>query len=772
MVGVGPRRASGVSGRKSLALRVEALAPRRLMALTGLFIFALAAIVAGKVTEEGNGRRIETELRVNEAANNCARALNLDLMTATAATAPIGADALKRCYPGGATALYLLAPTGEILFAFGSTQKIGLTPSDAARLTLAAVGETSIQLANVRAFAAWRPLDNGDVVLAAAPARDIFERPPVWITYGLMLAAVGLVCASLMAAFIRQSRSTALAAGAIDTLRETNKALSSGRVSPWRYNVETRSVSFSRSFLEPMGFGPRDRDFTLSEISALVHPNDLRTALATLTGATTGVSDGIVRLRSPMGGWARAYFRTAHGAGRRERTGVAMDMSGAANLSPAAALAQSRLKDAIESIPEAFVLWDGDGNLAAWNRRFTTIFRLAPTDLQVGMSASDVAAIAPAGGAVITDYFAPDAALDQQSVEVALPKERWMHISRRRTAEGGIVCVASNVTDLKRRAKAQLRKERELQALVGDLETSRRELSETMGKYEFERQRAEEASRSKSEFLANMSHELRTPLNAINGFTEIMQSELYGPLGDPKYKEYVDDILLSGRHLLELIEDILDMSKIEAGRLSLNPTKVELEKLLKECSRLVAKRAGDAGVKLNVSVAHAPAAFADARAVKQVALNLLSNAIKFTDEGGEVTLTVEADLDTVTIIVADSGIGIEKQHLDRLGAPFELVEDHISKSRRGSGLGLALSRSLMELQGGLLGIASQRQKGTVACAAFPRRRNAKVRMPQFVRNEAHILTGGAKRFPQEADVRQLPPQPGLEPVRATPEAAE
>jgi two-component system cell cycle sensor histidine kinase PleC len=186
------------------------------------------------------------------------------------------------------------------------------------------------------------------------------------------------------------------------------------------------------------------------------------------------------------------------------------------------------------------------------------------------------------------------------------------------------------------------------------------------------------------------------------------------------------------------------MSRIEAGKLQLEPKRVELERILEECARLVAKRAGDAGVTLTASVAHAPAVFADARAVKQVALNLLSNAIKFTPAGGEVTLTAEADLDGVTVIVVDNGAGIAKEDIVRLGAPFELVENHFSKTRKGSGLGLALSKSLMDLMGGVLALASQEGKGTVACATFPRRKDARVRLPQFIRGEAHVLTAPAE----------------------------
>jgi len=479
----------------------------------------------------------------------------------------------------------------------------------------------------------------------------------------------------------------------------------------------------------------------MREISALVHPQDLRTALAVISGEPSGVSEGVVRVREPGGGWSRSYFRTSPEATRFHRAGVAFDLVGAATLAPGAAIAETRLRDAIESIPEAFVLWDAQSKLAIWNKRFAAIFRIPAKVLKPGLTLDEVVTAAGVAGDVLAAHFGPLDDLAQENLEVALPGSRWAHVSRRKTAEGGYVCVATNVTDLKRRAWAQKKKERELQHTVEDLESSRKELSEALRKYEYEKYRAEEASRSKSEFLANMSHELRTPLNAINGFSELMQSELYGPLGDVKYKEYVSDILSSGRHLLELIDDILDMSKIEAGKLALEPKRIELEKILNESARLVAKRAADAGVKLTASVGHAPAIWADSRAVKQVTLNLLSNALKFTPRGGEVTLTAEADLDGVTVIIADSGTGIDRAKLQKLGAPFELTESHFSRTGSGSGIGLALSKSLMDMQGGILALASQPGKGTVACATFPRRKEAKVRLPQFIRKEAHVLTG-------------------------------
>ncbi|HRX39187.1 MAG: ATP-binding protein [Parvularculaceae bacterium] len=731
-----------------LAARITSLSPRRIMALTGAFIAALAALMFLQLREEGASRRTETALRVDKAASECASALNIAIMTGDSIR-----QTLAACHPGGRAALFHLSPTGDILTAQGAGESVDLDAATAATLPIGQRGAGVLDLAGGKAAAAWRPLDNGESILAMAPARDIYGRTPVWVGYGLILIAISMVVLSLMAAFLKQSLTAAEAATAIDALARYTEALKGGRASPWFYDGKSRTVTLARALLEPLGLGARDRVFTMREISALVHPDDLRAALAILTGETSGVSEGAVRLREPSGNWSRIYLRTGSDAARFSRAGVAFDLAGAKTMTPSAAIAESRLKDAIENIPEAFVLWDAHGRLAIWNKRFASIFRFSERAIRQGLTASDLATVARARGDIITQYFAPEAALDQQSVEVALPGDRWLHVSRRRTSEGGLVCVASNVTDLKRRARAQMKKERELRATVVDLEASRAALSETMRKYEIEKHRAEEASRSKSEFLANMSHELRTPLNAINGFSEIMKSELYGPIGDEKYKEYINDILGSGKHLLELIDDILDMSKIEAGRIELDPKRVELEKVLQESVRLVVKRAGDAGVKLTASVGHAPAIWADQRAVKQVTLNLLSNAIKFTPKGGEVTITAEADLDGVTVIVADSGSGIEKSKLKKLGAPFALVEDdNLAKSRNGTGLGLALSKSLMEMQGGILAIASQPGKGTVACATFPRRKEAKVRLPQFVRSEAHILTstpaGAASPEPQ------------------------
>lgn len=743
-----PHNAARQSDSGDLEHRLAALSPKRLGLLICGFIAALALLLFLQMREENNSRRTETALRLEAAAASCSARVEIALV----ANADLQTT-LAECHPGGAAAAYYLDNDSAIVASYGASKAVRLDSDVARRLGLDSSGSATLTIEHSKIAAFWRPIDGGAVAVIG-PRDDLFSRTPVWAGYALILAAITIVIGALMAAFMRQSRVAGDAARAVGVLRDLSSALAAGRASPWRFDAVTRSVSFTRALLEPLGLGARDRIFSLREISALAHPEDLRTALAIFTGEPDGLSEGPVRFRDPAGAWSKLYLRTSAQRQPTSRSGVAFDLSPARSQAPAIQLAESRLKDAIECIPEAFVLWDGNGRLAVWNRRFAALFRLADKGLAPGLTATEVAARSGDKADLIKRYFAPDSAQGSpsgdQSVECGLEGDRWIHISRRRTAEGGVVCIATNVTDLKRRARAQKKKERELQHLVADLETSRGELSETMRKYQLEKHRAEEANRSKSEFLAKMSHELRTPLNAINGFSEIMQAELYGPLGDAKYKEYVDDILGSGRHLLELIDDILDMSKIETGRIELEPKRVDLEKLVKECARLVAKKAQDAGVALTVSLGAAPAIFADARAAKQVTLNLLSNAIKFTPKGGAVTVTAEADLDGVTLIIADEGSGIEKGQLARLGAPFERSRESQVAARQGSGIGLALSKALMELMGGILAIASEPGKGTVACAAFPRRPDAKVRLPQFLRHGAHVLTGARPAAAQDA----------------------
>ena len=232
---------------------------------------------------------------------------------------------------------------------------------------------------------------------------------------------------------------------------------------------------------------------------------------------------------------------------------------------------------------------------------------------------------------------------------------------------------------------------------------------------------AENANRAKSRFLAHMSHELRTPLNSIIGFAETMVHEIFGKLENEKYKEYAADIHDSGTHLVGLINEVLDVSKIEAGAMELHEENIDLAQVMKECADMMKIEADKVGIDLRLSMPNnLPEFNGDGLRLKQIFLNLLSNAIKFTPAGGRITLNAGMDDNGgFKFAVTDTGIGIEAEHQARILQPFEQIEDHPNRSRQGTGLGLALSKSLTELHGGELSLESEPGVGTTVTLRFP-----------------------------------------------------
>lgn len=249
------------------------------------------------------------------------------------------------------------------------------------------------------------------------------------------------------------------------------------------------------------------------------------------------------------------------------------------------------------------------------------------------------------------------------------------------------------------------------------------EMKRAAAALEIARQRAEEANRIKSDFLANMSHELRTPLNAVIGFSEIMKDELFGPL-DAQYREYAESVHASGRHLLDLINDVLDLSKIEAGRVDLAEEETDAAALLRECQLLLRERTESAGLFERSQIDDAlPPLFIDPRRIKQVILNLLSNAIKFTPAGGSVTLGAEHKPGRgVRIWVRDTGVGMSAEDIPKALSKFGQVDSDLTRQHDGTGLGLPIARSLMEMHGGALRIRSAPGNGTEISLYLPEER--------------------------------------------------
>jgi two-component system cell cycle sensor histidine kinase PleC len=338
--------------------------------------------------------------------------------------------------------------------------------------------------------------------------------------------------------------------------------------------------------------------------------------------------------------------------------------------------AQARLVNAVESSVEGVVLVDADGRILIAN--------------------SQVARFFPGAGAGFVPGAPLPAQLERALVEprreMRLEDGRWVRLSRSSAHEGGFVVIVSDITELKQR-EAALHQAKD---------------------------QAEAASRAKTEFLANMSHELRTPLNAVIGLSEIISGEVMGPIGTPKYKEFAADIVSSGRHLLEIINDILDSVKLQSGKMTLHLQPTSIDEILSSATRIVREQAESSGIKLVSSIEPGIALVnGDTVRLRQVVLNLVSNAIKFTPRGGLIAVTAQQSEGHVRIAVSDTGIGIAAEDIPKALEPFSQVDNSLSRKYGGTGLGLPLSKLYVEGHGGTLSIESVRGHGTTVSFTVP-----------------------------------------------------
>ena len=365
----------------------------------------------------------------------------------------------------------------------------------------------------------------------------------------------------------------------------------------------------------------------------------------------------------------------------------------------------SRLRDGISQMGAGFAIWDADDRLVLTNDRLLELLPHIAGILKPGIAFVEMIDAAARRRGRVWGPGGKEAWFAQRTlrhrepegpIEVAYDDGSWIQLWEERTAEGGIVGLYTDITDRKR-SEIELRNAKE---------------------------GAEAASRTKSEFLANMSHELRTPLNAVIGFSEVMVSEIFGKLGDRHYNEYAHDIHAAGTHLLEIINEILDMSKIEAGNFELHAQWIDIADEVAAAARLIRPRALEAGLAIKFEIEpEIPPLYAEARAFRQILLNLLGNSVKFTRSGGQIDVRAAKTKEGgISIRVADTGVGIAADHIPAILKPFGQVETTLSRKHGGVGLGLPLSKRLVELHEGTLEIASALGVGTAVTVRFPPQR--------------------------------------------------
>ncbi|MEI9996413.1 MAG: ATP-binding protein [Rhizomicrobium sp.] len=357
-----------------------------------------------------------------------------------------------------------------------------------------------------------------------------------------------------------------------------------------------------------------------------------------------------------------------------------------------AASAEVRLTDALETSDEGVMLVGADGRVVTVNSQLKAFF---PEAAGLGPGASFAGLLQqyevrfperPGANAIVTAHGVAG--------EQRLPDGRWVRITVCPTSDGGRIIFVSDFTEIKEREQS----------------------------YKQAKKEAEAASAAKSRFLANMSHELRTPLNAIIGFSEVLSGQVFGTLGNPRYVEYSSDIMRAGRHLLAVINSVLDLSKSEAGKMELRPQSVDLADVLGECVRMIEEQCREARLHFVLcGLDRELPVMGEGAKLRQIFLNLLSNAVKFTEAGGTVELSAADDGQTVAVTVADTGIGMSPHDVQVALTPFGQVDSRLERKYEGTGLGLPLAKSFVDLHGGVLDIESVAGHGTKITVRLARR---------------------------------------------------
>ena len=514
------------------------------------------------------------------------------------------------------------------------------------------------------------------------------------------------------------------------TQERFHMALRHGGSGLWDWDLARGAMFWSPSMFAMLGHPPDDALVSVGDVAGLIHEGDtdLVGLADTLIHSGEGQVDREFRMRHADGHWVWVRARgevVRNTDGNLHLVGIAVDITEQKRLAEASRTADLRLRDAVEAISEAFVLWDADNRLVLCNSKYQELYGLTDDLVRQGTSYERIANASrrPA----IVNRLPEDDAIDTRAVEARLADGRWLQISERRTKAGGFVSVGTDISALKRHENRLMENERALTATVDDLRRSRQQLEtqaqqlvELAEKYALEKEKAEDASRVKSEFLANVSHELRTPLNAIIGFSDLMLSGTLGELANTRYNEYCRDIRDSGTYLFDIISDILEMARLDAGQMRLAPEAFALAPLVERTVEAFADKTEEAEILTETRVGDDLELVADQAAIRQVLDNLVANAIKFSTPGSAIRITAGIDGDRVHIDVADTGIGIPSEALEKLGRPFEQVQSQHTRDHKGSGLGLAICRSLVELHGGEMEIASTYGRGTVIRLILPR----------------------------------------------------
>jgi two-component system cell cycle sensor histidine kinase PleC len=651
---------------------------------------------------------------------------------------------LARALPGEATysgrLLLITDETGAVTGTLGSHAEIigvelasALEGAQALFMFGRDAGVQSVRLRGDAYLASFARIGTSNAMIAVLQSeRNLFAlwRKRVSLNVTLFVASSSILVILLYAYFGQASRVKEADEAYCEAQKRVDLALTRGHCGLWDWDLARGRIYWSRSMFDMLGYAASEDILSFGEVKELIHADDVDLFDIANSAASHQINrvDQLFRMRHADGHYRWMRIRTEvveRGPTGMHLIGIAVDVTEQHRLEAENAKANENLRAAIENTSESFALWDDRDRLILCNTKFQEYNGLPAEAVATGTPRETINSMmrAPVAERRVASPKSHDQA---QTFERQIADGRWLQVSERRTVSRGTISVGTDITLLKLHQERLMESERRLMATIHDLSLARKasqqkagELEELNGKYLEARDRAEAASRAKSGFLANMSHELRTPLNAIIGFSEILESGMFGPLGSERYAEYVSDIHASGAFLLGVINDILDMSKIEAGRVHLEREMLDLDPLIEETLHMISIQAEEKNIAVEQKIGDAMRIFADRRSMKQVMINLLSNAVKFTREGGRIRIRAKSVGDAVQISILDSGCGIPAPALARLGRPFEQVQNQLTKNHSGSGLGLAISKSLTELHGGSLRMRSKVGVGTIVTVRIP-----------------------------------------------------
>jgi len=550
-------------------------------------------------------------------------------------------------------------------------------------------------------LAAYQPI--GILELGIVAKIDLAEVRAPFVNAGI-ISGIGALLVILMGTALFRRISSPLVENLEIAVNRLTEAQRVAKLGNWERDIASGESWWSEETYHLFGMEPATTGPSLGTFFNAIHPEDRKMVQSAIDRCMAGKEPYSIEYRIILPDGA---LRTIYGRGtwRLDEDGNPARISGTVQDITRRRQTEEnvrRLAAAIEGLNENFALYGADDRLILCNEGYRKLNKGIPAATTLGTLFEDHLRD------MVEKGLAPDSiGREENWIQERMERHRnpgepfemvrqdgtWLLVHEQRVADGSTAIISTDITKRKQ-AEENLRN-----ALI----------------------RAEEGSKAKSVFLANMSHELRTPLNSIIGFSETIKAQMFGPIGNAKYQEYAEDINASGTHLLEVISDILDISKIEAGGAVIAEDSIDLPELVDQAFVMLKERADNNGVILSRSfLMDCPMLRADPRHIKQIVINLVTNAVKFTPNGGKVSLDISLDLNQgILITIQDTGVGIEAKDIEKVLEPFEQVGDIYSRTYEGTGLGLPLAKSLVELYGGHLNLESTPGKGTSVTIGFP-----------------------------------------------------